>query len=134
MADIITLNDWTLDQLRVLGATVYDGMVPESVETMTGGYILPYLAVWAQPLREHAEQALAYCDPETAGGVNVTAAGHSAGTVRAWSQAVVQALNRVPVPGGGQYVHAEPHVPIQYDTAVTPARYYQPLSFTFAQP
>lgn len=134
MADIITLNDWTLDQLRALGATVYDGMVPESVETMTGGWVLPYLAVWTQPLREANEQSLAYCNPETAGSLTVTVAGHSAGTVRSWSQATVKALHRIPTPGGGQYIHSEPHVPIQYDHQVTPGRYYMPVTFEFAQP
>lgn len=101
---------------------------------MPGGWIKPYVAVWTQPLREHPEQSLAYCNQETAGGLTVTVAGHSPGTVRPWSQAVVQALNRVKAPGGGEYIHTDPHVPIQYDTQVSPGRYYQPLSFTFAQP
>lgn len=92
------------------------------------------MAVWTQPLREHAEQPIAFCDPETAGSLNVTVAGSTVGTVRNLSQAVVQALNRVRAPGGGEYRHTDPHVPIQYDTSVSPNRFYQPLSFTFAQP
>lgn len=113
---------------------VHDGMVPSSVPTVTGGAIKPYLAVWTQPLREHPEQSLDFDSPHSAGDLMVTVAGATVGTVRNLSQAVVQALNRVTAPGGGEYVHAEPHVPIQYDTSVTPKRYYQPVAFEFIQP
>lgn len=113
---------------------VYDGIVPDSVPTAAGGVIRPYVAVWTQPLREHPEQSLDFDSPHSAGELTVTVAGATVGTVRNLSQAVAQALNRVTAPGGGEYVHAEPHVPIQYDTSVTPKRYYQPLRFLFAQP
>lgn len=134
MANIITVNDWTLNQLRAVGVDVYDGMVPEKVPTMTGGVIRPYLAVWSQPLREHLEQPLDFSGQETAGSLTVTVAGATVGTVRNLSQAVIRTLNRVTVPGGGQYVHTDPHAPIQYDNQVSPGRYYQPTAFAFAQP
>lgn len=112
---------------------VHEGIV-ENVRLLKGGVVAPYLAVWVQPLREHAEQALAFNSPQSAGGLTVTTAGATAGTVRNLSQEVVKTLHRVTAPGGGEYVHSDPHVPIQYDTSVSPARFYQPLSFIFAQP
>ncbi len=112
---------------------VHEGIVTD-VRTMQGGWIAPYLAVWTQPLREHREQPLDYSAQETSGGLTITTAGATLGTVRNLSQAVVQALHRVKAPGGGEYRHSDPHVPIQYDTAVSANRFYQPLSFTFAQP
>lgn len=112
---------------------VHEGIVTD-VRTMQGGFIAPYLAVWTQPLREHAEQSIAFCDQDTSGSLTVTTAGATVGTVRNLSQAVVQALHRVKAPGGGEYRHTDPHVPIQYDTAISPNRFYQPLSFTFQQP
>lgn len=114
--------------------TVYDGMVPGSVPTVAGGAIKPYLAVWTQPLREHPEQSLDFDSPYSAGDLLVTVAGATVGTVRNLSQAVVQALNRVIAPGGGEYRHSEPYLPIRYDSTVAPARYYQPLAFEFTQP
>ena len=114
--------------------TVYDGMVPDTVPTMTGGVIKPYIAAWTQPLREHREQSLAYCNPETEGSLTVTVTGATVGTVRNLAQAAVQTINRVVAPGGGEYVHDEPHVPIIYDKQVTPGRFYQPVSFRFQQP
>lgn len=131
--DVITLNTWTLDRLKSIGVDVYDGMVPGSVPT-TGGVIRPYLAVWAQPLREHYEQPLDYSMQETAGALTVTVAGATVGTVRNLAQQVIRTLNRIPAPGGGEYRHAEPHIPIQHDGQVSPVRYYLPLSFSFQQP
>lgn len=108
-------------------------MVPGSVPA-TGGSIKPYLAVWTQPLREHIEQPLDYSMQETAGSLTVTVAGATAGTVRNLAQEVTRKLNRVPVPGGGEYRHSEPHVPIQHDDQVSPTRFYLPLTFEFQQP
>lgn len=113
---------------------VYDGMVPESVPTSAGGIIKPYLAVWTQPLREHYEQPLDYSAQETAGALTVTVAGATVGTVRNVAQQVIRTLNRVALPGGGEYRHVEPHVPIQHDGQVMPPRYYLPLSFDYQQP
>lgn len=134
MADVKTLNQWTLAQLQPLGGHVHDGMVPSSVSTMANGGVEPYMAVWSQPLREHDEQSLSYCHPETAGGLTITVAGHSPGTVRSFSQAVVRALHRVQAPGGGEFLHSQPYAPIMYDETATPGRYYQPITFTFQQP
>lgn len=106
----------------------------DNARTLQGGWIAPYLAVWTQPLREHLEQPLDYTGQDTAGALTITTAGATVGTVRNLSQEVVKALHRVTAPGGGEYVHSDPHVPIQYDAAVMPSRFYQPLSFTFAQP
>lgn len=134
MADIKTLTDWTLDRLKASGGQVYDGMVPSSVPLQVNGEVKPYLAVWTQPLREHDEQPLDYSAPETAGDLYVTVAGPTPGTVRSWSQGVVRTLNRVRAPGGGEYRHVPPHVPIQFDKTVAPGRYFQPLQFSFQQP
>ena len=112
---------------------VYDGVVPGSVPT-AGGYIKPYMALWSQPLREHLEQPLDYSAQETAGTLTVTVAGATVGTVRNLAQEVIRKLNRVPVPGGGEYRHAQPHIPIQHDDQVSPTRFYMPLSFEFQQP
>lgn len=128
------LNSWTLDQLSPIGRNIYDGMVPGSVALQPNGEIEPYLAVWTQPLREFEEQSLDFTHQETAGGLRITVAGHTPGTVRLWSQAVVQALHRVTSPGGGEYRHVEPHAPIAFDAAETPGRYYQMLTFSFIQP
>lgn len=134
MADIKTLTDWTLAQLKRSGGLVYDGMVPASVPSQTNGEIKPYVAVWTQPLREHDEQPLSYTSSETAGDLRITVAGPTPGTVRSWSQGVIRALNRVTAPGGGEYRHVPPHVPISFDETVAPGRYYQPLTFSFQQP
>lgn len=134
MTDIKALNTWTLDQLRPIGSNVFDGMVPSTVPVQANGEIEPYLVVWTQPLREHEEQSLDYRHQETSGGLNVTVAGHTPGTVRAWSQWVIRALHRVTAPGGGEYRHFAPHVPVLFDDTVTPGRYYHPLTFTFQQP
>ncbi|KHS52547.1 hypothetical protein AE0388_1530 [Brevibacterium linens] len=112
---------------------VHEGLV-ENVRLIAAGRIAPYLAVWGQILREGTEQPLDFSAQNSAGRLTVTAAGATAGTVRNLSQQVASALHRVTAPGGGEYVHSDPHVPIQYDTSVTPPRFYQPLSFTFAQP
>lgn len=101
---------------------------------MPGGGVFPYIAVWTQPLREHSEQPLDYSMQETAGTLNVTVAGATVGTVRNVAQQVIRTLNRRPVPGGGEYRHAQPHMPIQHDIQVSPPRYYLPLSFEFQQP
>lgn len=111
---------------------VHEGIVG-TVRT-SGGAIVPYLAVWDRILREHPEQPIDYSEQETAGTLAVTVAGATVGTVRNLSQEVIRTLHRVTAPGGGEYRHTDPHVPIQYDTAVTPARFYQPLSFEFIQP
>lgn len=108
-------------------------MVPGSVPAQ-GGFIKPYLAVWTQPLREHYEQPLDYSMQETAGALTVTTVGATVGTVRNLAQEVIRKLNRTPVPGGGEYRHVEPHIPVQHDDQVTPARFYLPLSFEFQQP
>lgn len=113
---------------------MYDNVVSDSVPTSAGGIIKPYLAVWTQPLHEHYEQPLDYSDQETAGTLSITTAGATVGTVRNLTQEVIRTLHRVIAPGGGEYRHTDPHVAIQYDTAVTPARFYQPLSFEFIQP
>lgn len=133
MADIKELTNWTLDQLRSVGQ-VYDGMVPKTVPTLPSGAVQPYLAVWTQPLREHPEQPLSYEQQETAGGLIVTVVGNTPGTVRAWSQAVVRLLHRVPTPGDGEYRHVMPYTPILFDEQVTPGRYYQPVEFSYQQP
>lgn len=134
MADVKALSSWTLDRLKTIGKNVYDGMVPSSVPVQANGEVEPYLAVWSQPLWEHEEQPLDFHHQETAGGLNVTVVGHTPGTVRLWSQAVIRALHRVTAPGGGEYRHVPPHVPVMYDETVTPGRYYQPLGFSFQQP
>lgn len=113
---------------------VYDGAVPGSAPTTAGGWIKPYLAVWTGPLREHLEQPLDYSAQETAGTLHVTTAGATAGTVRNLSQEVIRKLNRTPTPGGGEYRHTEPHVPVRFDDQVAPARFYQPLAFDYQQP
>lgn len=112
---------------------VYEGMVPGSVPT-SGSYIKPYLAVWTQPLREHIEQPLDYSMQETAGSLTVTVAGATVGTVRNLAQEVTRKLHRIPAPGGGEYRHSEPHIPIQHDDQVSPTRFYLPLTFEFQQP
>lgn len=119
--------------MRAIGVDIHEGIV-ENVRVLSAGMIAPYLAVWGQALREHPEQPLDYSQQETAGTLNITVAGATVGTVRNLAQATIRTLHRVSAPGGGEYVHADPHVPIQYDTSVTPPRFYQPLSFTFAQP
>lgn len=134
MADIKTLTDWTLARLRASGGQVYDGMLPASPPMQANGEVKPYMSVWTQPLREHDEQPLSYTTPETAGDLRITVVGPTPGTVRSWSQGVIRSLNRVAVPGGGEYRHAPPHVPITFDTTVAPGRYFQPLTFSFQQP
>ena len=115
MADVKALSSWTLDRLKTIGKNVYDGMVPSSVPVQANGEVEPYLAVWSQPLWEHEEQPLDFHHQETAGGLNVTVVGHTPGTVRLWSQAVIRALHRVTAPGGVEYRHVPPHVPVMYD-------------------
>lgn len=71
---------------------------------------------------------------ETAGALTVTVAGATVGTVRNLSQEVIRKLNRETSPGGGEYRHVEPHLPVQHDDQVSPTRFYLPLTFEFIQP
>lgn len=132
--EIKPLLEWTIDQLRPIGGEIYDGMVPENVPLISEGYVKPYMAVWSQPLWEHDEQPLDYSSQETAGGLSITVVGHTAGTVRSWSAAVIRALHRVAAPGGGEYRYVPLNAPILYDEKATPGRYYQALTFSFSQP
>lgn len=133
--DIAALVRWTVDQLEQVGEpSVYDGLVPADVPTLTGRHVAPYYAVWSQPLREHPEQPLAFTDQESAGETTVTAAGATPGTVRNLGQEAIKRLHRVRTPSGGEYRYTEPHVPVQYDTSATPPRYYIPMRFEYIQP
>lgn len=112
------------------GLAFYDGAVPNSVPLYPGTQrIKPYVVIWTTPNREPDETSLAHTQAGRAGEVTLTVAADTPASVREIADAVIAAVHRQPTPGAGEYIHAEPHVPIQVDVQVTPARYYQPLRF-----
>lgn len=126
---------YLIDRLSGNGATVYDGHVPDRLDTFPGSTIIrPYIVLWAMPTREGEEQNLTYTHTNSRSDMTVTVAGAAADTVRYQSQTVIGLLHRITLPGGGELRHTEPHVPIQWDETVTPGRFYQPLAFQLLQP
>ncbi|MCT1689867.1 DUF3168 domain-containing protein [Brevibacterium sp. p3-SID960] len=131
MTKTSALVAWLKTRITALpGLAVYDGAVPDSVPLYPGTQrIKPYIAIWTTPNREPDETTLDHTQAGRAGDVTLTVAADTAANVREISDAVIAAIHRKPTPGAGEYIHAEPHVPIQIDIQVSPARYYQPLRF-----
>ena len=124
--------DWLKPHLEqtLTGVLIHDGVVPEAAAVYPGTQrIRPYVVIWHTPLREPVEVDLAYETPARTGDVTLTVAADSPATVRTITDYIIGALHRTTGPAGGEYRHAQPHVPTQHDRQVHPPRFYEPLTF-----
>lgn len=114
------------------GLTVFDGQVPSKVPTDAGGYILPYVAIFAgigEDLPEERSLTQLVDMDVLDWRFQTTCVGASANIAMSVAHSVRLALSNLPV--GGGFVKPDTDgftagVPLS-DNQVTPARFFLPL-------